>query len=80
MSAPTMTSEGYVWTPASGMSQGSLPCRGVVSPPKHIKSEETYDCIVIGAGYAGLTAARDLALSSMSSRLGLWMAQHGSHG
>ncbi|KAH8688513.1 hypothetical protein BGZ61DRAFT_353207 [Ilyonectria robusta] len=63
MSAPTITSEGYVWTPASGMSQGSLPCRGVVSPPKHVKSEDAYDCIVIGAGYAGLTAARDLALS-----------------
>ncbi|KAI8722818.1 Amine oxidase [Fusarium sp. LHS14.1] len=58
------TSEGYVWTAESGVVQGSLPCKGVIQPPTSIRNScGVYDCIVIGAGFAGLTAARDLALA-----------------
>lgn len=63
------TSDGYSWTSATGTRKGGLKCRGVVSPPKKLKNaaQSQYDVIVIGAGYAGLAAARDLATSSTYS-------------
>lgn len=61
------TTDGYSWTPASGTKKGNLRCRGVISPAEQGASEQkTYDAIVIGAGYAGLAAARDLATSNRS--------------
>lgn len=51
------SSEGYMWTP-SGASEG-LETASVVSSSETIKAE--YEVIVIGAGFAGLVAARDLA-------------------
>jgi hypothetical protein len=56
------TSEGFTWTPSGGVRHG-LPTIGVVVPPTHsIQPEvDAYDVIVIGSGYAGLVASRDLA-------------------
>lgn len=56
------TQDGYSWTRATGMRKGDLVCRGVVEPryKKITPAGHSYDAIVIGAGYAGLMAARDL--------------------
>lgn len=63
MRRPHRTREGYQWTPSDGLSAGA-PCIGVIQPAQKIHSSGTvYDAIVIGAGYAGLTAARDLSIS-----------------
>lgn len=55
------TKEGFSWTKQAGLNPG-LPCIGAVIPPRnHIPSRhDVLDVIVIGAGYAGLVAARDL--------------------
>ena len=59
------TSDGYIWTPCSGVVAG-LECDAYVSPQRSLASpSKLYDVIVVGAGYAGLAAARDLATSSM---------------
>jgi NADPH-dependent 2,4-dienoyl-CoA reductase/sulfur reductase-like enzyme len=59
-----MTSkDGYSWTKAQGLRAG-VPSIGVIEPPSNIKSTDTvYDVIVVGAGYCGLTAARDASLA-----------------
>ncbi|KAI4717886.1 monoamine oxidase N [Aureobasidium sp. EXF-10727] len=59
------TKDGYSWTPETGTKNGDLPCRGVVEPATNVESLEgrVYDAVVIGAGYAGLCAARDLVVS-----------------
>jgi NADPH-dependent 2,4-dienoyl-CoA reductase/sulfur reductase-like enzyme len=61
-----MTSrDGYSWTPKDGLRQG-VPSLGVVSPPSNIASSKVeYDVVVIGAGYCGLTAARNAALEGL---------------
>ncbi|KAJ5456917.1 hypothetical protein N7530_012191 [Penicillium desertorum] len=61
-----MTSrDGFQWTPETGLSQG-VPSIGVISPPTNISSSSAkYDVIVVGAGYSGLTAARDLTLAGL---------------
>ncbi|KAF3762768.1 amine oxidase [Cryphonectria parasitica EP155] len=54
--------DGYQWTPESGL-QAGIPCLGTIQPPTKLaadKSTTVYDVAVIGAGYAGLTAIRDL--------------------
>lgn len=57
------TREGFQWTPTSGL-QPALPCLGVIEPAERIDgSTEIFDAIVVGAGYTGLTAARDMAVS-----------------
>jgi len=63
------TADGYSWTNATGTRKGGLKCKGVVNPPKKLNNaaQGQYDVIVIGAGYAGLAAARDLATSSACS-------------
>jgi NADPH-dependent 2,4-dienoyl-CoA reductase/sulfur reductase-like enzyme len=63
--APTTskkTQDGYSWTEARGMLKGGLRCRGVVEPREKRKApaRHVYDAIVIGAGYAGLMAAREM--------------------
>lgn len=61
-----MTSrDGFQWTPEEGLAQG-VPSIGVISPPTNITSEsKPWDVIVVGAGYAGLTATRDLCVAGM---------------
>lgn len=59
------TRDGYHFDKATGVTEG-LPCEGVIVPAT---SESTpgarYDAVVLGAGYAGLVAARDLATRGM---------------
>lgn len=58
---PPITDDGYHWTRSTGMQQGVLHCKGVVDPPSRIdNSFLEYDVVIIGAGYAGLIAAREL--------------------
>lgn len=57
------SNEGYQWTQANGLEEG-LPTQGVVSLAARSAKDIVYDVIVAGAGYAGLVAARDLALQS----------------
>ncbi|KAM0750582.1 amine oxidase [Meredithblackwellia eburnea MCA 4105] len=64
-----MTStEGYHWTPEDGIRAGNLETLAVVDPPSFgdFTSSSLLDVIVIGAGYAGLEAARDIALTGQS--------------
>lgn len=62
-----MTSrDGFQWTPETGLAQG-VPSIGVISPPtKTSTSSATYDVIVVGGGYTGLTATRDLTIAGAS--------------
>ncbi|KAJ9642792.1 hypothetical protein H2204_002440 [Knufia peltigerae] len=55
--------EGVHWTPRTGVVQG-LPSLSVIEPQQfHVPgAEELLDVIVIGAGYAGLVASRELAI------------------
>ncbi|KAI1362304.1 amine oxidase [Xylaria arbuscula] len=62
------TRDGHSWTPQDGLKQGQFSCVGVVSPPSHVKAPAgfTYDVLILGAGYAGLSAARDLTNAGRS--------------
>lgn len=63
MTSTPKTRDGHQWTEQAGLESG-IPCIGVIQPPTNIRvTQETYDVAVIGAGYTGLTAARDLAIS-----------------
>ncbi len=54
------SSEGFDYTPATGLKAG-LSSGAVIQPPELSASLSViYDAIVVGAGYAGLIAARDL--------------------
>lgn len=54
--------EGFIWTPAKGLKAG-LPTPAKIDPPtKNLPDSTTVaDVIILGAGYAGLVAARDLS-------------------
>ena len=55
--------DGYSWTESQGLKAG-VPTIGAISPPSNLKDTETkYDVIVVGAGYCGLTAARDASIA-----------------
>ena len=57
--------DGYMWTPTSGL-QGGVPSLGVINPSRNIPISETlYDVIIVGAGYCGLTAARNAAVEGL---------------
>lgn len=60
------TRDGYQWTAENGLTQG-VPTIGLIQPPFNTAGEDRkYDVIVIGAGYAALTAARDATTSGRS--------------
>lgn len=59
------TTEGYQWTAEDGL-QSQLATLALVQPASNIAADSTqYDVIIIGAGYAGITAARDLATTGV---------------
>ncbi|KEF51313.1 uncharacterized protein A1O9_12663 [Exophiala aquamarina CBS 119918] len=61
--------EGWQWTPSSGLKAG-LPSIGVIEPTQNFQSvNETFDVVVIGAGYTGLTAARDTSTNGLNTLL-----------
>ncbi|KAK4862459.1 hypothetical protein LT330_002592 [Penicillium expansum] len=64
------SSDGFSWTPFTGRQEG-LPTIGVVKPSsRSIQPEDDiHDVIVIGAGYAGLVASRDLATQGKTTLL-----------
>ena len=58
--------DGYSWTEFQGLKAG-VPTIGAISPPSNLKDTNTkYDVIVVGAGYCGLTAARDASIAGTS--------------
>lgn len=58
--------DGYQWTEENGLTQG-VPSIGLIHPSANCTDDSTpYDVIIIGAGYAALTAARD------STKSGSW--------
>lgn len=63
------TRDGHVWEPQTGFKTG-IESDAVISPARALNNaNKVYDVVVIGAGYAGLAAARDLSL--LSKRLDL---------
>lgn len=61
--------DGFSWTEKDGLKPG-VPCIGAIQPPTNLSASSTntaYDVVVVGAGYCGLTAARDAAIAGMSS-------------
>ncbi|RYC85679.1 Monoamine oxidase N [Fusarium oxysporum f. sp. narcissi] len=58
------TAEGHEYEVGDGVSHG-LPCDGAITPASNMAqgASKTFDAIIIGAGFAGLTAARDLTLA-----------------
>ncbi|KAF9888965.1 hypothetical protein FE257_008135 [Aspergillus nanangensis] len=65
-----LNGDGFSWTPSAGR-QNRLPTIGVVHPPAHctLPEGDIHDVIVIGAGYAGLVASRDLAVQGKKTLL-----------
>lgn len=61
------TRDGHVWEPHTGFKAG-IESDAVISPQRSVSAvaNKVYDVIIIGAGYAGLAAARDLSLQSES--------------
>jgi hypothetical protein len=62
--------EGWRWTAADGLQPG-LQTQAVIEPAQQLDENiDVYDAIVIGAGYTGLTATRELTISG-KHRLGM---------
>jgi protoporphyrinogen oxidase len=55
------SADGYQWNPQEGFKTG-VPTDAVILPKEfNVQTDKCYDAIVIGAGYAGLRALRDLS-------------------
>lgn len=76
-SLTVMTSkDGYSWTEAQGLKAG-IPTIGLIQPPTNVKDQQaTYDVVIVGAGYTGLTAARDATLAGMYPRFRHGLSSH----
>lgn len=64
-----LSHDGYTWTKKDGLTSG-LKTFGVIQPESNIRSggsDDVWEAIVIGAGYAGLIAARDLVKAGKSN-------------
>lgn len=58
------TQDGFYLENSNGILHRGLKCAGVITPPQNVTAgQSTFDVIVVGAGYAGLTACRDLCTS-----------------
>lgn len=58
------TTEGFLWTPSGSKSGLSTDACIKESPSELLKP--FYDVVVVGAGFAGLVAARDLSKENLS--------------
>lgn len=87
MATPHPTKEGLIYTPGQGLKSGFLTEAAIRPLSSHAakKDARPFDAIVVGAGYAGLVAARDLTLAGRSvlivearDRIGgrTWTSQH----
>ncbi|EGY14759.1 hypothetical protein VD0002_g3089 [Verticillium dahliae] len=59
--------DGFSWTEKDGLKAG-VPCIGAIQPPSNLPEaakDTVYDVVVVGAGYCGLTAARDAAVAGL---------------
>ena len=64
----TLSNDGHTYTKQNGL-VGGLHTYGVIKPDRKIRSideDNIWEAIVIGAGYAGLIAARDLVKAGES--------------
>lgn len=65
----SLSHDGYIYTKQQGLIQG-LHTYGVIQPASKIRDADfrrVWDAIVIGGGYTGLIAARDLVKAGTSS-------------
>ena len=62
---PLFSRDGHHWTPNGGL-QAGLPSVGVIQPRSNRIPDKIFDIVVIGAGYTGLIAARDLGTAGHS--------------
>jgi NADPH-dependent 2,4-dienoyl-CoA reductase/sulfur reductase-like enzyme len=63
------SADGYTYTKKTGL-VGGLRTYGVIQPEYRVRKTDhdiPWEAIVIGAGYAGLTAARDLVKAGRSN-------------
>ncbi|EQB54357.1 hypothetical protein CGLO_05825 [Colletotrichum gloeosporioides Cg-14] len=68
MAPEKKTNDGYEWTAKSVSVSKGLESDAVIQPSRRLElaPNRSYDTIVIGAGYAGLAAARDLSTKGHS--------------
>ncbi|KAF2963970.1 hypothetical protein GQX73_g9602 [Xylaria multiplex] len=66
-----LSNDGYIYTKKDGLVSG-LHTYGVIKPESHIRQADdgnVWEAIVVGAGYAGLVAARDLVKAGKKTLL-----------